>query len=157
MAVVASVQDASAFFSSCSSSSKQTGEDVHGRILTCLAMPRTGSCKLQVSLFRCRHCRRHGRTSLAEKVTYVQGIDLGCQDEVVLRQASYSMRADVNADAVPADQVEVGVMALRLRHLGDAFEEIEALDKRFGLPGSVQAEPSVSELLHDLPTGHLLH
>ncbi len=54
-----------------------------------------------------------------------QGVDLGREDEVVLREPADGVGPDLDGDVAVADEVEVGVVPLLLGQGGDLVEEVD--------------------------------
>src|SRR5437879_1737926 len=56
---------------------------------------------------------------------YLQLVDLGGQDEVILRQAVKRVRGQFDGDVSIPGEVQVGMMAFFFRKVTDAVEEVK--------------------------------
>src|SRR5215472_4888807 len=73
-------------------------------------------------------CRARSALELQTAGGPGQVVDLGCQDEIVFRQAVDRMRPEGDLHLAPGEK-EVGVVALFLRQLADAVHELKGLTK----------------------------
>src|SRR5262249_9757391 len=75
-----------------------------------------------------------------------QPVDLGGEDEVVLRQPAQGVRPQLDRHVAVADQVQVGVVVLLLRDLADAGEEAQAGREVLDDPLAADAAAVVAQL-----------